>query len=121
MPRQFHTAALDRMAVGLSGLCVLHCVLSVLLVAALSGGATFFTDPLIHRIGLGGAVVLAAVALGYGYAEHRATRPALIGLGGLAAMTAGLFAPHGWPEIALTVGGVSVLAVAHLMNARLKA
>ncbi len=121
MPRRFHTANLDGLAVGLSGLCILHCVLSVLLVAALSGSATFFTDPLIHRVGLGGAVVLAAVALGYGYAEHRATRPALIGLGGLVLMTAGLFAPHGWPEIVLTVAGVTVLAVAHLMNARLKA
>lgn len=121
MPRRFHTAKLDSLAIGLSGVCVLHCVLSVVLVAALSGWATFLTDPLVHRIGLGGAVVLAAVALGYGYAEHRATRPALVGLGGLVAMTAGLFAPHGWPEIVLTVGGVSVLAVAHLMNARLKA
>ncbi len=121
MPRRFHSQTIDGIAVGLSGLCVLHCVLSVLLVAALSGSATFLTDPLIHRLGLGGAVLLAAVALGYGYAEHRATRPALVGLAGLSAMAAGLFAPHGWPELVLTVGGVSVLAVAHLMNARSRA
>jgi hypothetical protein len=121
MPRRFHTARLDGLAIGLSGICLVHCVLSVLLVATLSGSATLFTDPAIHRLGLGAAVVLAAIALGYGYAEHRATRPALVGLAGLAAMAAGLFAPHGWLEVVLTVGGVSVLAIAHLMNARSRA
>ena len=121
MPRNFHTPSLDRMAVGLSGLCVLHCVLSVVLVAMLSGAGTFFTDPLIHRFGLLGAVVLAALALGQGYRTHRATRPALVGLAGLALMTIGLFAPHGWAEVAATVAGVIVLATAHLMNARARA
>lgn len=121
MPRSFHTPTLDRMAVSLSGLCVLHCVLSVVLVAALSGAGTLFTDPLIHRLGLMGAVVLAALALGQGYARHRARRPLGVGLVGIALMSAGLVAPHGWAEVALTVAGVTVLAVAHLMNARLRA
>ena len=121
MPRSFHIPALDRMAVGLSGLCILHCVLSVVLVAALSGVGTLFTDPLFHRLGLMGAVVLAALALGQGYARHRARGPLVIGLAGLSLMSAGLVAPHGWVEVALTVGGVTVLAVAHLMNARLRA
>ena len=112
---------LDRMAVGLSGLCVLHCVLSVLLVAALSLSSSFLADPRIHEYGLIGAVMLAAIALGQGYARHRAVRPALVGLGGLALMTAGLFAPHGWLEVVITIAGVSVLALAHLMNSRARA
>jgi hypothetical protein len=117
MPRSFHIPALDRMAVGLSGLCVVHCVLSVIFVAVLSGAGTLLTNPLIHRVGLFGAVVLATFALGQGYMAHRATRPALIGLAGIALMTLGLFAPHGWGEVAATVAGVSILAAAHLMNA----
>lgn len=121
MPRSFHIPSLDRMAVGLSGLCVVHCVLSVVLVAALSSAGTFLTDPIIHRVGLLGAVVLAAFALGQGYKKHRAVRPALIGLTGIGLMIVGLFAPHGWVEVAATVAGVSILAVAHLMNARARA
>jgi hypothetical protein len=121
MPRRFHTPALDRMAVGLSGLCIIHCVLSVVFVALLSGAGTFLTNPIIHRVGLFGAVLLAAFALGQGYLAHRATRPALVGVVGLGLMTAGLFAPHGWTEVAATVAGVIVLATAHLMNARARA
>ena len=109
------------MAVGLSGLCVLHCVLSVLLVAALSLSGTFLADPRIHEFGLIGAVLLAAIALRQGYARHRAKGPAIVGLGGLALMTAGLFAPHGWLEVVVTIAGVSVLAFAHLMNSRVRA
>jgi hypothetical protein len=121
MPRSFHIPTLDRMAVGLSGLCVIHCVLSVIFVAVLSGAGTLLTNPLIHRVGLFGAVVLASFALGQGYMTHRATRPALLGLTGLGLMIAGLLAPHGWVEVAATVAGVSILAAAHLMNARARA
>lgn len=121
MRRSFHVPALDRMAVGLSGLCVVHCLLSVAFVALLSGAGTFLTNPLIHRFGLFGAIVLAAFALGQGYRSHRALRPALIGVTGIAVMTLGLIAPHGWGEVAATVVGVCVLATAHLMNARARA
>lgn len=121
MRRSFHVPALDRMAVGLSGLCVVHCLLSVVFVALLSGAGTFLTNPLIHRFGLFGAIVLAAFALGQGYRSHRALRPALIGVTGIAVMTLGLIVPHGWGEVAATVVGVCVLATAHLMNARARA
>jgi MerC mercury resistance protein len=121
MPRRFHTATLDRMAVGLSGLCVLHCVLSVALIAMLSGAGTVLTDPIIHKLGLGGAVILAGVALRQGYLSHGAKMPLGIGLVGLALMALGLVVPHGWPEVAATVAGVTVLAAAHLMNARARA
>ncbi|MES2291158.1 MAG: MerC domain-containing protein [Pseudomonadota bacterium] len=111
---------LDRLAIGLSAMCVVHCVLSVVLVALLSS-ATFLTDPVIHRAGLAGAVLLAAVALRQGYVSHRARRPAIVGLAGLSLMTFALFVPHGWAEVAATVTGVSILAAAHLMNARSRA
>ena len=121
MARSFHVPALDRMAVGLSGLCVVHCLITVVFVALLSGAGTFLTNPLIHRFGLLGAILLAAFALGQGYLSHRALRPAVIGMTGIALMTLGLFAPHGWGEVAATVAGVCVLATAHLMNARARA
>lgn len=118
MPFRF---TLDRMAVGLSGLCVLHCVLSVVLVASLSLSGSFLADPRIHEFGLIGAVLLAAIALWQGYARHRAVGPARVGLAGLALMTIGLLVPHGWLEVVVTIAGVSVLAYAHLMNSRARA
>ncbi len=121
MPRKLPTTSLDSAAIGLSGLCVLHCVLSVVLVAMLSGTATFLTDPIIHKAGLVGAVLLAAVALRQGYLSHGARMPLGVGLCGLTLMALALFVPHGWPEVVMTVAGVTVLAVAHLMNARARA
>lgn len=109
------------MAVALSGLCVLHCVLSVVVIAAMTGAGSFFTDPIIHRIGLLGAILLAVAALGQGYATHRSAFPVVIGGVGLVFMTVGLFVPHGWPEIGATVTGVTVLAIAHLLNQRVQA
>ncbi len=112
---------LDRIAVGLSGLCVVHCVASIVVVSVLSTAGTFLTSPAIHEIGLAGAVMLGALALWQGYSVHRQRRPAMIGLVGLALMTCGLFVPHGWAEVVATIAGVSVLAGAHLMNARARA
>ncbi len=109
---------LDRVAVGLSGLCVLHCVASVVLVSALSIGGAFFADPHIHEFGLAAAVMIGAIALGQGYAAHRARWPAAVGIGGLSLMTLGLMVPHGWAEVVLTVTGVCVLASAHVLNVR---
>ena len=117
MPRTLHIPALDRMAVGLSGLCVLHCLLSVVLVSLMSTAGTFLTDPSIHQAGLAGAVMLGALALGQGYLTHRAIRPALVGIAGLTLMATGLIVEHGWPEVAVTITGVVVLAAAHLLNA----
>lgn len=121
MERDSSSTGLDKVAIGLSGLCVIHCVLSVALVAVLSGSATYLTDPIVHRVGMVGAVLLAAVALRQGYVAHGARRPALLGLAGLTLMAFGLFVPHGWMEVATTVTGVSILALAHLMNVRTKA
>ena len=59
---------LDRVAVGLSGLCVVHCVASIVVVSILSSAGTFLTSPAIHEFGLAGAVLLGAFALWQGYA-----------------------------------------------------
>ncbi len=121
MERDSSPFGLDRLAIGLSGLCVVHCVLSVALVAMLSGAATILTDPIVHRVGLAGALLLAGVALRQGYVTHGARLPTAIGLTGLSLMAFALFVPHGWMEVTATIAGVSILAVAHLMNARSRA
>jgi hypothetical protein len=42
----------------------------------------------------------------------------VLGCAGLVLMAAGLVVPHGLPEIALTVPGVILLAIAHIRNLR---
>lgn len=43
----------DRLAVGLSGLCLVHCLASTMLLAVLSAAGGALLDPSIHEIGLG--------------------------------------------------------------------
>jgi MerC mercury resistance protein len=111
-------SALDRAAIGLSALCAIHCLISVVLISALSVAGTIWTDPLVHRIGMFGAVLLAAIAFGPTLMRERMSRGLGVGLGGLFLMALGLLVPHGWPEIAATITGASLLATAHLMNTR---
>jgi hypothetical protein len=111
-------SALDRAAIGLSALCAVHCLISVVLIAGLSVAGTIWTDPVIHRIGMFGAVLLAAIAFGPTLIRERLTRGLAVGVTGLLLMALGLVVPHGWPEITATIVGASLLAVAHLMNTR---
>lgn len=110
---------IDRAAVTLSGFCVVHCVATVVMLGTLSSLGHLFANPRIHEIGLLFATLLGAVALGGGILRHRRTLPALIGLPGLALMTAALFVAHGAGEALLTVLGVGLVASAHILNARL--
>lgn len=115
-----HRFGLDRLALGLSALCLVHCVASIVLVASLAGGGHLLEHPAWHQIGLGLAIVFAALGLGTGYRRHGQHAPLLIGGLGLAFMVAALFVPHGVQEAVLTVIGVSVVAIAHFQNIRLR-
>ena len=108
---------LDRLAIGLSSLCVLHCIATVILAATLASAGAALADPAWHEIGFALAMVLGAVALGRGFAAHRKVRPLLLGVAGLTMMGSGLAIPHGAAEIACTVAGVLLLAIAHRLNA----
>ncbi|MGE4431354.1 MAG: MerC domain-containing protein [Sphingobium sp.] len=110
---------LDRVAIGLSALCAVHCVATVLLLGALSSLGHFFADPIIHEIGLALAIAVGAVALGAGMRRHRSLAPMVIGGVGLLVMGAALFVPHGAGESVLTVIGVILVALAHLLNMRI--
>lgn len=109
---------IDKSAVSLSGLCLVHCLAgSLLLILASSAGGLF--NHWIHAIGLMIAMPLAAVGLWRGWRRHR--RGGIVALGGLglALMAAGLVVGHGnMAEIVLTVAGVTLLGGAHLFNLR---
>jgi len=109
---------LDRLAIGLSALCAVHCVATVLLLGALSSLGHFFAAPIIHEVGLALAILIGAVALGAGLRRHRALFPLVTGGIGLAVMGSALLVPHGVSESVLTVLGVSLVAIAHMLNIR---
>lgn len=116
--RVLRGGGIDRLAVMLSGLCVLHCVMTVVALGLVSTAGVWLGSPLIHEVGLVLATVLAALALVGGVMTHGIVWPTMIGAAGLTAMAAALFSPHGGEEAVLTIVGVSLIALAHLLNRR---
>jgi len=109
---------LDSLGIMLSGLCAVHCVLSIALVSVLGLGGEVLLNPAIHRIGLALAVVVGIVTLGIGALRHGRMSVLVIGFAGVALMAVGLFVHHGAPEAALTISGVLLVATAHIRNLR---
>src|SRR3712207_2961021 len=113
------SAWIDQLAVSLSGLCLVHCLLGTVLLAILSAASSFAFSHEIHSVGLLLAAPLAAVGLWRGVKVHGYWQVAMLGALGLLLMICGVFATHGHAaEVSLTVLGVTLLAAAHLYNIR---
>ncbi len=110
------TSRLDRMAMTLSGLCLVHCVTTAVLLALLSAAGGILGSPIIHELGLTLAMFLGALALGRGALEHGFLMPIAVGGVGLAVMTVALSLPHDGTEALYTVIGVGILALGHQLN-----
>jgi hypothetical protein len=108
----------DRAGIFLSGLCVVHCVLGLVLVSFLGLGGGALLAPELHRVGLALAVAIGVVALGAGFVRHGRSSPLLLGALGLSVMAAALLVGHGLGEAVLTIAGVGIVAAAHLWNLR---
>lgn len=109
---------LDRVGIVLSALCAVHCVTTIVLVSAMGLGGSFLMSPEIHRIGLVVATLVAAVAIGWGALRHRVAAPFVIAMTGLSFMGGALAAPHGYKEAVLTILGVALVSLGHVMNVR---
>ena len=109
---------IDRLAIGLSGLCLVHCVASAVLVLVLASAGGALLDPRIHEIGLVLAIMLGVVGLGRGIREHGFMLPAAIGALGLGTMAGSLTLHHGTEEVLYSVFGVLLLALGHDLNRR---
>lgn len=108
---------LDRWAIGLSGLCLVHCVASSVLLALFSAAGGLL-HPAFHEIGLVLAIGFGVVALGRGAMTHGAMVPSVVGAFGLGMMGGALSVPHGGAETLATLGGVSLVALGHHLNMR---
>ena len=109
---------LDRAGIFLSGACALHCLLSILLVSGLGLGDELFFAPDIHRVGLLLATLIAGVAIGWGALRHRMAAPFVIAMTGLTFMGGALAVPHGVKEAVLTIIGVALVSLGHILNLR---
>lgn len=109
---------IDRLAVGLSGLCAVHCIVTAVILGLLASAGGIFENPLFHEAGLVIAILLGAVALGHGALVHGFMMPAAIGSLGLGVMAGALTMNHGMEESAYTIIGVAILALGHDLNHR---
>ena len=109
---------LDRLAIGLSGLCLVHCLATAVVLAALASAGGLFLSPAIHEVGLTLAIALGTFALGRGIWQHGFMMPSAVGGLGLGVMAGSLTLPHSTAEIAYTMVGVAILALGHDLNRR---
>lgn len=112
------TGIVDRLAIGLSGLCLVHCIASAVLLTLLASASGLLLDPIFHEAGLTMAIALGVVGLGRGIREHGFMLPASIGSLGLGMMAGSLTLEHGTGELIYSVAGVLVLALGHDLNRR---
>ena len=110
------TSRLDRIAMGLSGLCLVHCLGTAILLGLLASAGGFLGSPIVHEVGLTLAMLIGSVALGRGILEHGFMLPTAIGALGLGVMAGALSLPEGGHEAIYTVAGVMILALGHRLN-----
>lgn len=101
---------------GLSGLCVVHCIGTAVLLGLLASASGFLGKPIVHEVGLTLAMIIGSIALGRGILEHGFILPAAIGGLGLSVMAGALSLPEGGNEPIYTVVGVMILALGHRLN-----
>ena len=107
---------LDRFAMALSGLCLVHCLATAVFLAVLSSIGGLLGAPIVHEVGLTLAMVLGAVALGRGVLEHGFMMPSAVGALGLGVMAGALTLSHDGSEALYTMLGVGIVALGHRLN-----
>lgn len=112
-----NTSRLDRIAIGLSGLCLVHCIATAVTLALVSAVGGVLGAPIIHEVGLTLAMMLGAFALIRGVLDHGYMMPSAIGGLGLGVMAGALSMPHDGTEALYTIVGVAIVALGHRLNA----
>lgn len=110
---------LDGAAVGLSALCLVHCLALPLVVAGLPFLAQFAEGHL-HAQMLVVVLPLSIIALGLGFRHHRSSRIVLAGTVGMVTLLIGATVAHSRLGLSadrlFTIVGALVLATAHFYN-----
>jgi len=107
---------LDRIAIGLSGLCAVHCVATAVLLGLVASAGGMLGKPIIHEVGLSLAMILGAIALGRGIRDHGFVLPSMVGVVGLGVMAFAMSLHETGYEPVFTILGVAILALGHRLN-----
>ena len=107
---------LDRLAIGLSGLCLVHCLATSVFLALLASAGGMLGAEWVHEVGLVLAMVMGAIALWRGVLDHGFMMPSSVGGLGLGVMAGALTLPHDGSEALFTIVGVGILALGHRLN-----
>lgn len=115
---------MDRAAIGLSLVCVIHCLLTPIAIVMLPAlGATFLEDEMFHYAILFLVLPTSLFALGLGCRQHRRLEIVVIGLSGLFVLFLILiFGEELIGELGekvSTVAGTAIIAFAHVRNYKL--
>jgi len=110
--------SLDRLAIGLSGLCLVHCIASAVLVTMLASAGGLLLHPAVHELGIGLAILLGLIGLGRGVLQHGFMLPSAIAGLGLGVMAGALAVGHEGGELLYSIIGVLILALGHDLNRR---
>ena len=110
--------SIDRLAIGVSGFCLVHCIASAVLIAMLASAGGVLLDPIFHEVGMMIALMLGVTGLGRGILDHGFMLPAAIGSLGLGMMAGALTLEHGGVTTIYSVAGVLILALGHDLNRR---
>ena len=113
------TSWLDGAAVGLSALCLIHCLALPLLVVGLPFLAQF-SEGHLHAQMLVVVLPLSTVALGLGYRHHHNNKILSAGIVGMIILSIGATIVHDnlglLADRAFTIAGALILASAHFYN-----
>lgn len=117
------TALLDRSAILLSMICVVHCLalpVAIIMLPALS--AYWFADEYFHLLLLYLVLPTSVIALGLGCRRHRMFKMMVWGSAGLLCLSVAVLLGHDrlgeLDEKGLTLLGAGLVVVAHIYNFR---
>lgn len=120
MTQQTSSSWLDGVGVGISGLCILHCLLLPLIIALAPVWSSWLALPEdLHVWLLAMALPFSGIVLWRASKRYTRTKASLgLGVAGLALMSAGIFIEREIAEVAVTTAGAILVAIAHLRNWR---
>lgn len=109
----------DDIAVACSGACMIHCLLTPLVIGFGAAGllGEWFTSEWVHKVMLIPVILLAILSLPSAYRKHKNHFPLLLGGLGLSTMVSALIGPESLETWITLTGGL--LITAHLWNRNL--
>ena len=120
----FKSVSLDKLAIALSGACLVHCLITPVLLTLLpiASSSALIEDILFHQMMLWLVLPSSFIALFIGCRKHKQFFIAGTGIAGLSILVVVAFFGHQWfgingEKIATSIGGL-ILALSHYLNYR---